>query len=107
MNRLFSLLLPVLSLFLLSTGCGGVFVRSAIETSSTIQGSVSIVQLGNTLNGMETVQVTFVTLLRNGASSTIGFCGDQTDLFPLDQTVRVNFNPGQTCATVMVVVVVF
>jgi hypothetical protein len=55
---------------------------------------------------METVQVTFVTLLQNGTSSTIGFCGDQSVLFPLDQTVRVNFNPGQPCATVIVVVVV-
>jgi hypothetical protein len=34
------------------------------------------------------------------------FCGDQTTLFPLNQTVRVNFNPGQPCATVIVVVIV-
>jgi hypothetical protein len=25
---------------------------------------------------------------------------------PLDQTVRVNFNPGQPCATVIVVVII-
>ena len=105
MKRLLSLLL-VLSLFLISTGCGNVFVRGAIETGSTIQGSVTGVQLGNTLNGMETVQVTFVTLLQNGTFSIIGFCGDQSVLFPLDQTVRVNFNPGRPCATIMVVVIV-
>ena len=105
MKRLLSLLL-VLLLSLLSTGCGNVVVRGAIETGSTIQGSVSIVQLGNALNGMETVQVTFVTLLQNGTSSTFGFCGDQTTLFPLGQTVRVNFHPGQACATVMVVVII-
>jgi hypothetical protein len=93
-------------LLLFSTECGNVFLRGAIETGSTIQGSVSIVQLGNTLNGRETVQVTFVTLLQNSISSTIGFCGDQNTLFPLNQTVRVNFNPGQTCATVIVVVIV-
>jgi hypothetical protein len=34
------------------------------------------------------------------------FYGDQTTLFPLNQTVRVNFNPGQPCATVIVVVIV-
>ena len=101
---LWSLLL--LSLFLLSTGCGNVFVRGGIETGSTLQGSVTVVQLGNTLNGMDTVQVTFVTLLQNGTTSTIGFCGDQSVLFPLDQTVRVNFNPGHPCATVVVVVIV-
>jgi hypothetical protein len=104
-KRLLSPLL-VLSLLLLSTGCGNIFVRGAIETGSTIQGSVSVVQLGNTPNGMETVQVTFVTLLQNSISSTIGFCGDQTNLFPLNQTVRVNFNPGQPCATVIVAVII-
>ncbi len=72
MTRLLSPVL-LLSLLLFSTGCGNVFVRGAIETGSTIQGSVSIVQLGNTLNGMETDQVTFVTLLQNSISSTIGF----------------------------------
>ncbi len=106
MTRLLSPVL-LLSLLLFSTGCGNVFVRGAIESGSTIQGSVSIVQLGNALNGTEgTVQVTFVTLLQNGTSSTIGFCGDQSALFPLDQTVRINFNPGQPCATVIVVVIV-
>ena len=105
MKRLLSPVLA-LSLLLLSTGCGNVFVRGAIETGSTIQGSVTVVQLGNTLNGMETVQVTFVTLLQNATSSTIGFCGDQSVLFPLDQTVRVNFNPGQLCATVIIVIIV-
>ena len=72
MKRLLSPLL-VLSLLLFSTGCGNVFVRGAIETGSIIQGSVRIVQLGNTLNGMETVQVTFVNWLQNSISSTIGF----------------------------------
>jgi hypothetical protein len=104
-KRLLSPLL-VFSLLLLSTGCGNIFVRGAIETGSTIQGSVSVVQLANSPNSMETVQVTFVTLLQNGISSTIGFCGDQTNLFPLNQTVRVNFNPGQPCAAVIVVVIV-
>jgi hypothetical protein len=104
-KRLLSPLL-VLSLFLLSSGCGDVFVRGAIETGSTIQGSVTIVQLGSAVNGIETVQVTFVTLLQNGTSSTIGFCGDQSARFPVNQIVRVNFNPGLPCATVIVVVIV-
>ena len=100
--------LLVLALLLLSSGCGNVFIGGAIETGSTIQGSVSIVQLGNALNGTQgTVQVTFVTLLlQNGTSSTISFCGDQSAIFPLDQTVRVKFNSGQPCATVIIVVIV-
>ena len=40
-------------------------------------------QIGSVLNGTGgTVQVTFVTFLENGTSSTIGFCADQTSLFP-------------------------
>jgi hypothetical protein len=78
---------------------------AVLSRAGTIQGSVSIGQLGNILNGTEgTVQGTFVTLLQNGTSSTIGFCGVHA-LFPLDQTVRTNFNPGQSCATVIVVVI--
>ena len=101
MKRLLSQVL-ILSLLLFSTGCGKLFVGGAIEAGSTIQGSVSIVQLET----QGTVQVTFVTLLQNGTPSTIGFCGDQTPLFPLDRTVSVNFKPGQRCATIIVVVVV-
>jgi hypothetical protein len=64
-------------------------IRDAIETGSTIQGSVSIGQLDDILNGTEgTVQVTFVTLLQNGTSSTIGFCGVHA-LFPLDQSENI------------------
>jgi hypothetical protein len=98
------LLLPLLclSLLLLSIGCGDVFLHGAIETGSTIQGAVSVVQLET--DG--SIQVTFVTLLQDGISSTMGFCGDQSALFPVDQTVRVNFNPGQSCATVIVVVII-
>jgi hypothetical protein len=70
-----------------STGCGNVSVSGAINTGSTITGSISFVQLGNVLNGTGgTIQVTFVTFLQNGASSTIGFCNDQTSLFPINQS---------------------
>jgi hypothetical protein len=36
-----------------------------------------------------TVQVTLVTFLQSGVSSTIGFCGDRRDQFPMQQIVRV------------------
>lgn len=101
MTRLIAPILT-LALLLLSTGCGNVFIRGAIETGSAIQGSVSIVQLET----VGSIQVTFVTLLQNGEAFTIGFCGDQSALFPLDRTVRVDFNPGQRCATVIVVAIV-
>jgi hypothetical protein len=100
---------PVLigSLLIASTGCGNIFIRGALNTDSTMTGSVTFVQLGNVLNGNGgTVPVTFVTFVQNGVSSTIGFCDDQRSLFPLDQGVRVNFNPGQPCATILIVVII-
>jgi hypothetical protein len=97
----------IVSLPVVSTSCGNVFISGAINPGSTMTGGVTFVQLGNVLNGTGgTVQVTFVTFLQNGTSSTIGFCDDQTALFPLDQTVRVNFNPGRPCATILIVVIV-
>ena len=55
MTRLLSLILAG-SFPLSSIGCGNVFVRGAIRTGSTsvgttIQGSVSVVQMGSVLNG--------------------------------------------------------
>jgi hypothetical protein len=105
-TRLLSAVL-VVSLLLSSAGCGDVFVRGAVRTGS-VQGSVDIVQLGNVVDGTgDTIQVTFVTFLQNGVPFTIDFCDDQTDLFPLDQIVLVDFNPGLTCASVILVVIVF
>jgi hypothetical protein len=105
-NRIFILVLMA-SLAAASTGCGNVFVRGAINTGSSITGSVRVVQTGNVLSGTGgTVQVTFVTFMQNGISSTLGFCDDQTSRFPVGQTIRVNFNPGATCATVILVVVI-
>ncbi|HVO81052.1 MAG TPA: hypothetical protein VMT28_09990 [Terriglobales bacterium] len=103
MKRLLSVLL-VVSLLLLCSGCGNIFVRGAINFS-TVSGFVSIVQLTTVMDGGSSVLVTFVTFLQQGTSTTIGFCGDQTSQFPLNQMVTTNFNPGQPCATLIVVVV--
>ena len=106
MKHLISLVL-ILLLLLLSSGCGTFFVRGAVRTES-VQGSVSFVQLGSLVDGTgATVQVTFVTFLATATPFTIGFCDDQIDLFPLDQTVLVDFTPGLTCANVILVVIVF
>jgi len=102
-TRLLSALL-IPSLILSSASCGGFFVHS---TSRSFQGSVNTVQLGTVVDETgEIVQVTFVSFLQNGELFTVDFCDDQTVLFPLDQTVLVDFNPGQFCATVIVVVVI-
>ena len=90
------------------TGCSGVFfVGGAINPgTSSISGVVSIVQVSAVIGDSgTTVQVTFVTFLRDGAPSTIGFCGDQRDRFPMQQPVRANFTPGQTCASIVTIVI--
>jgi Flp pilus assembly protein TadG len=97
------LLFLVAALLLLSADCGAVFFGGAITTGSTFQGTVSIVQL-TAVNG--NTQVTAVTFLQNGFSSTMNFCGDQIGRFPLTQTVQVNFNLGSPCSTILLVVII-
>ena len=101
--RHIALLLVVFAFLLIQIGCGAVFVGGLFTTGSTFTGTVSVVQ-STGVNG--TVQFTTVTFLQSGTPFTMGFCGNQTSRFPLNQTVRVTFNPGQTCATIIVVVIV-
>lgn len=106
MKRLLCLI-AIVSLAALLPGCGNIFIHGAIQPGfSTVSGAVSAVQLSVVVSDNGTmVSVTFVTLVQSGTSSTIGFCGDQVDLFPLDQTIRADFNPGPTCASVLSVVI--
>ena len=106
MKRFLSLLLAT-GLLVTPTGCGNVFVRGAINPgSSSVSGVVSVVQLSAVIGDRgTTVQVTFVTFLQDGTSSTVGFCGDERDRFPMQQTVRTNFTPGQTCASIVTIVI--
>jgi hypothetical protein len=89
-------------------GCGNVFfVGGAINPgSSSVSGLVTVVQVSAVIGDSgTTVQVTFVTFLQNGTSSTIGFCGDDRDRFPMQQSVQANFTPGQTCASILKIVI--
>ena len=105
MPRLLSKIL-VLSLLLSSAACGGFFVRGTVRTS-TLQGSVDSVQLGNVIDQTGAIiQITSVTFLQEGIPFTIDFCDDQVVLFPLDETVLVDFDSGQFCATVVFVDVI-
>jgi hypothetical protein len=106
LRRLLSFLLAV-GLGATLTSCGNIFVRGALPGNvSSISGTVSIVQLSLVIgNDGTTVQVTFVTFLQQGTSSTLGFCGDQRGQFPMQQTVRADFNPGQTCDSIVTIVI--
>ena len=94
------------SLLFCSLGCGVFFISGAIQTGSTIHGSVTSVTVSSVMNGTGgTTQVTFVTFLQNAVPTTVDFCGNQAPQFPLSRTVNVNFNPGQFCAVIVTVVV--
>jgi hypothetical protein len=109
MKRLvFFLVLSILCLVLALAGCGNIFIRGALPaTSSTVSGSVSVVQLSAVIgeNGT-TVQVTFVTLLQSGVSSTVGFCGDQRSQFPMQQIIRAEFTQGTPCDSIITIVII-
>ena len=107
MNRFFLCSFGVFSITL-CVGCGNVFFSASSQPGfSTTSGLVSIVQLSSVIgaNGT-TVEVTFVTFVQKGTSSTIGFCGDQGSRFPMNQTVRTDFIPGQSCSSIVVVVII-
>jgi hypothetical protein len=88
-------------------GCGNIFIRGAINPgSSSVSGTVSVVQLSVVIgDGGSMVDVTFVTFLQDGTSSTIGFCGDERSRFPVEQSIRASFTPGQTCASIVTIVI--
>ncbi len=106
MKRLLAVLLA-LSVDLAGSGCGNVFVGGAIHPGfSTINGTVSFVELNTIISNGVAIEVTVVGFLQNGVSSSLSFCGDQSNQFPLNQTVTTNFTPGQACATLVVVVII-
>jgi hypothetical protein len=98
------------SLILLSlvlTSCGDVFFRGAILTTpQSVSGTVSLVQLTVVFDHGSSITVTAVTLLGPNRANSINFCGDQRSQFPMNQFVKANFNPGNPCSTLVLVVVV-
>jgi hypothetical protein len=100
-----SVALVALILFL-TTSCGVFFIGGAI-VPATVQGTISTVQLTSVANGTGgTIEVTMVTFLQVGTSTTIAFCDDQTHQFTLNQLVTVNFHPNQPCATLVEVLII-
>ncbi|HXZ80446.1 MAG TPA: hypothetical protein VEG30_10990 [Terriglobales bacterium] len=86
-------------LLLTLTGCGFVGV-SGFFNPGAASGVVSIVHFTAVGDGGIFVNVTAVTLINSGSAQDFTFCGNQTNLFPMNTFVDVRFNPGQTCSTV-------
>jgi hypothetical protein len=108
----------LLSVVLMFSGCGNVFIRANWNSvNQTVAGVISIVlsvmissdnivQLSVMISSdnIET-QVTIVTLLDNMAASNVTFCGDQRTQFPPDRLAQATFTPGQPCATLVRVII--
>jgi hypothetical protein len=104
MRRLLSALL-LGALCVSACACGNVFIHGAILTS-TVSGVVSVVHVTSVPDTQgSTVVVTFVTFIGINSTSTVGFCGDLLNSFPLNQTMRADFTPGPPCATIIQIVI--
>ena len=89
------------------TGCSGFYFQNLPATGSsvtTFTGLVSVVHLSSVSNNGTFISVTIVTFLQSGNSSTFTFCGNFVNQFPVNTMVRVNFNPGNPCATAQLIV---
>ena len=95
----------ILLLVTLQAGCGAVFVGFVSNPGvvpATISGTVTIVFLGISADANGTVaNVTQVTLMTSGVAKTMAFCGDQRSLFPITQSIKVEFNNGTPCSIVV------
>ena len=105
------LVLLVFVSFLTVVGCGNILFRGDLGGNGIVQtasGFVSVVSVTNMPDGNGTfIDVTLITFLLNGNATTMTFCGDQRNQFPMDQFVRANFTPGQPCADIVTVVIGF
>ncbi len=99
----------VVLLALSLSGCGGVVAIGGAASPgnlAVVKGTVSSVQLSSVPGSSGSmVQVTFVGFQTNFNTSQVGFCGNATNQFPMNTMVTVNFNPGQDCNVISVVVV--
>ena len=107
MTRFVPLGLMLVLVFAL-TGCGAVFVGFVSNpgvVSSSVSGTVTIVQLGFVADSQGAIaNVTLVTLVDPGLVRTVTFCGDQRTFFPINQDVKAEFTGGTLCSTLTSVV---
>ena len=98
----------VVAVLVACLGCGGVTLRSNLQSNSSVlslTGFVSSIQTGNLVVSGGFVEVTNVTIIVNGAASTVTFCGALTNQFPLNSFVNMSFTPGLNCASLVFVAI--
>lgn len=96
--------LAALLLALSLASCGGVTSFGFRSGAKSVSGTVSSVHVSTISGDSGFIQVTFVTLQTNGFPNQLAFCGDTTNQFPVNTSVTVNFNPGQNCNQIVIVV---
>jgi hypothetical protein len=98
----------LIGLLLAPVGCGQIsvsFVSNPGFPSSVTGIIISVhVQSSSGPNGVLNT-FTAVAIQSVNTTNTFNFCGDQRSLFPVNQQVRVDFNTGVSCATLITVVV--
>lgn len=92
-----------LALVMLLSGCGGgTFIFTSGPEGSTfivVSGTCSSVQTVHIVANGGFILVTTVTVLSNGISNTLNFCGDVAGQFPLNSFLTIRFTNGPSCAT--------
>jgi hypothetical protein len=101
-------LFPLIVLLLVFAGCGQISASFVSNPGfpASVTGTIIAVQVQST-NGPNGVLNTFTVVAIQSVSTTntFTFCGNQQSLLPLNQQVRVDFNTGVSCATLIAVVV--
>ena len=99
--------IPLLALSFLLVGCGQVFVGFVSNPGNpmSVSGTINSVQLGFITSQGTTVTFTAVAFINASSATTINFCGDQRNQFPISRFAQANFNTGVNCSTLIVVVV--
>ncbi len=103
--RSFIALLLASALVLPLVSCGGTTSFGFHSNFPAVSGTVSSAHLSFVFDGSTSIQVTVVTLLANGLPNQFIFCGDHSQQFPMDTSVKVTFDPGQNCNQIVAVVV--
>ena len=92
----------LLLLAFLFSGCGHTFIGFVSNPGGarSVSGTVTIVQFGTMNDGHGNI-ITFtgVTFVQSSTASTVNFCGDQRNQFPINRFVRADFTDGIFCST--------
>lgn len=106
MRRIVALSCLLLLLFSTACGTGAFFVGSG-------RGGANVIIASGTCTGIQLVSVvgpngtfitaTSVTLINNGLSTNLNFCGNLVNQFVLDAFITIHFTNGPGCGTLGII----